>query len=355
METCKSPRTVMIVAHAFADGTLSKHSSRFSRHDFTLPQLFACLILREMEKKSYRGTEALLKDVPEWLEAIGMKKAPDHATLHRAFDLLTRTVPLRKLMDEMIRWAKRHRMLSNTLTIDSTQLDVRYRSRHYEQRCRHHAKPRRRSADSKRSATAKTTPKLIVGTDIRSHLALSLTPRTGMGSDAPEFLPVLRGATARDPRLRCVLADAGFDSHENHRVAREELKIHSLIKVGIGRPTHKALNSKYRRRMQWELKGSQQGKPYGQRSQSEAFNSMFKRNLGDHLRSRTAMRRKRELSLRVVVHNLMIIRCSSRGSRLSPPDRLCLDPLNVRRLYGSAASSVIVQDAGWKPANRHGR
>src|SRR5580700_10692864 len=97
--------------------------------------------------------------------------------------------PLRKLMDEMIRWAKRHRMLSNTLTIDSTQLDVRYRSRHYEQRCRHHAKPRRRSADSKRSATAKTTPKLIVGTDIRSHLALSLTPRTGMGSDAPEFLP----------------------------------------------------------------------------------------------------------------------------------------------------------------------
>ena len=34
----------MIVAHAFADGTLSKHSSRFSRHDFTLPQLFACLI-----------------------------------------------------------------------------------------------------------------------------------------------------------------------------------------------------------------------------------------------------------------------------------------------------------------------
>ena len=34
---------------------------------------------------------------------------------------------------------------------------------------------------------------------------------------------------------------------------------------------------------------------------------------------------------------------------------LCLDPLNVRRLYGSAASSVIVQDAGWKPASRHGR
>jgi hypothetical protein len=275
-----------------------------------------------MEKKSYRGTEALLKDVPEWLEAIGMKKAPDHATLHRAFDMLTRTVPLRKLMDEMILWAKRHRMLSNTLAIDSTQLDVRYRSRHYEQRCRHHAKPRRRSADSKRSATAKTTPKLIVGTDIRSHLALSLTSRLGMGSDAPEFLPVLRGAKQRNHRLHRVLADAGFDSHENHRVAREELKIRSLIKVGIGRPTHKPLSSKYRRRMQQELNGSQQAKPYGQRAQSETFNSMFKRNLADHLRSRTGARRRRELTLRVIVHNLMILRCSNGGSRQSPPDPL---------------------------------
>src|SRR5580658_4797612 len=316
METCKSPRTVMIVAHAFADGTLSKHSSRFSRHDFTLPQLFACLILREMEKKSYRGTEALLKDVPEWLEAIGMKKAPDHATLHRAFDLLTRTVPLRKLMDEMIRWAKRHRMLSNTLTIDSTQLDVRYRSRHYEQRCRHHAQPQRRSADAKRSRTAKTTPKLIIATTVRSHLVLAFHARIGMGSDAPEFLPVLRQAKARHPRLKRVLADAGFDSHENHRVAREELSVQTLIKVGIGRPTCKNLSSKYRRRMRWKLAGSQRGKPYGQRAQAETFNSMFKRNLGDHLRSRTSDRRKRELALRVVVHNLMIIR-RNQGSRQS--------------------------------------
>jgi hypothetical protein len=143
-----------------------------------------------------------------------------------------------------------------------------------------------------------------------------------MGSDAPEFLPVLRGAKQRNHRLHRVLADAGFDSHENHRVAREELKIRSLIKVGIGRPTHKPLSSKYRRRMQQELNGSQQAKPYGQRAQSETFNSMFKRNLADHLRSRTGARRRRELTLRVIVHNLMILRCSNGGSRQSPPDPL---------------------------------
>jgi hypothetical protein len=306
----------MVVAHAFAAEALPDYSSRFSRKDFTLAQLFACLVLREIDKRSYRKTEILLKDSPEWCQAIGMNKAPDHSTLHRAFDFLTRSASLGKLMREMLDWASQHDLLGDTLAIDSTQLDVRYRSRHYEQRCRHHAQPQRRSADAKRSRTAKTTPKLIIATTVRSHLVLAFHARIGMGSDAPEFLPVLRQAKARHPRLKRVLADAGFDSHENHRVAREELSVQTLIKVGIGRPTCKNLSSKYRRRMRWKLAGSQRGKPYGQRAQAETFNSMFKRNLGDHLRSRTSDRRKRELALRVVVHNLMIIR-RNQGSRQS--------------------------------------
>jgi hypothetical protein len=35
--------------------TLPKFTSKFSRKDFTLPQLFACLVLKEFEKKDYRG------------------------------------------------------------------------------------------------------------------------------------------------------------------------------------------------------------------------------------------------------------------------------------------------------------
>lgn len=37
-------------------------------------------------------------------------------------------------------------------------------------------------------------------------------------------------------------------------------------------------------------------------------NSMLKRNLTDSLRSRTTVRRRHELSLRAVVHNIAIIR-----------------------------------------------
>src|SRR5271154_1444602 len=76
METCKSPRKVLNAAHALATACF-KARSKFSRKDFTDAQLFACLVLREHQKKSYRGLVALLEDVPEWCRDIGMgKKCP---------------------------------------------------------------------------------------------------------------------------------------------------------------------------------------------------------------------------------------------------------------------------------------
>ena len=57
----------MLVAFLLATHCLPQYSDKFSRHDFTLPQLFACLVIREHQKKSYRGVEALLRDCPDWL------------------------------------------------------------------------------------------------------------------------------------------------------------------------------------------------------------------------------------------------------------------------------------------------
>ncbi len=85
METCKSPRKVFNAAYALATACLKAHQSKFSRKDFTGPQLFACLVLREHQKKSYRGVVALLKDCPDWCLDIGLKKVPDHNTLCRRF------------------------------------------------------------------------------------------------------------------------------------------------------------------------------------------------------------------------------------------------------------------------------
>src|ERR1700733_3800559 len=102
METCKSPRKVMQTAHALACQCLPPFSSPFSRHDFTLPQLFACLVVKDQLKRSYRGAEALLHDSQSWLDDIGMSRAPDHNTLCRAAKFLLKELRVDRVLDVMV-------------------------------------------------------------------------------------------------------------------------------------------------------------------------------------------------------------------------------------------------------------
>jgi hypothetical protein len=307
MLTCKSPRKVMLYAYELARRCMRSYSCKFSRHDFTQPQLFACLVVREHQNNSYRGVEALLRDSLHWCKGIGMKKVPDHNTLCRAFHSIMNTARVRRMLDKVVQWMMLERLLGKTCSIDSSLYDIHYRSRHYEQRCRHYSSNDKKTVNSRRSRTARHAPKLSLSVDTKSHLILAAVARTGMGSDSPDFTPLLRESCRRRAGLKMVLADAGYDSHENHRIAREEMKVRSIIKTGIGRVSAKPPKSRYRRAMRKQLKGSQKGKPYGQRAQSETVNSMMKRNLGDHLRARTPAGRRKEQMLRSITHDLMVL------------------------------------------------
>ena len=106
METCKSPRKVLNAAYALAAACLTRRS-RFSRKDFTDAQLFACLVLREHQKKSYRGIVALLKDCPEWCADIGLRKVPDHNTLCRAHRNLVKPGVVERMLDLSIATARK--------------------------------------------------------------------------------------------------------------------------------------------------------------------------------------------------------------------------------------------------------
>ena len=107
METCKSPRKVLNAAYALATACLKEHSSKFSRRDFTGPQLFACLVLREHQRKSYRGVVALLKDCPDWCSDIGMNKVPNHNTLCRAHRRLVKPGVVEAMFDLSVRTARK--------------------------------------------------------------------------------------------------------------------------------------------------------------------------------------------------------------------------------------------------------
>jgi hypothetical protein len=99
METSKSPRMVLNAAYGLAVACLIERRSKFSRKDFTDPQLFACLVLREHQKKSYRGVVALLKDCPHWCADIGLRKVPDPNTLCRAHRQLVKPGVVERMLD----------------------------------------------------------------------------------------------------------------------------------------------------------------------------------------------------------------------------------------------------------------
>jgi hypothetical protein len=140
MLTSKSPRKVLRLAYQLGEQVLSPYASRFSRKDFTRAQLFACLVLREHQRKSFRGIEALLIDSPAWLAEIGLDKAPDHNTLCRAFDSFMKPALARSMLDLMAKLSRQRRVLKRNrrkpAAMDSSLYESRHVSRHFERRRR---------------------------------------------------------------------------------------------------------------------------------------------------------------------------------------------------------------------------
>lgn len=68
-------------ALAVGRGALPPYRSRFSRHDFTQPQLFALLALRHFLRTDYRGVVAVVAEWREVRRALGLRKVPHYSTL----------------------------------------------------------------------------------------------------------------------------------------------------------------------------------------------------------------------------------------------------------------------------------
>ena len=106
--------------------------------------------------------------------------------------------------------------------------------------------------------------------------------------------------------MKCVVADAGYHSHDNHRIAHLDMGVDSIIPPEIGHPGENSPASFYRAEMKRAFGDGSVKKTCGQRSQVETTNSMRKRNYGSALRARKSERREREMLLKVLVHNISV-------------------------------------------------
>ena len=138
--------------------------------------------------------------------------------------------------------------------------------------------------------------------DCQSHLVLSVRTGRGPGPDDPYFQPTVKQATSR-AKIDTLLADAGYDSEAAHVFAREQCGAKTIIPATRGRPTNRPLKGRWRQQMKARFNKQK----YGQRWQVETVNSMIKRNMGSALRARNYWSQAREINLRVLTHNIMIL------------------------------------------------
>ena len=138
-------------------------------------------------------------------------------------------------------------------------------------------------------------PKLTAVADVRTHLIAGAVVTRGPSQDSPQLPAAVRQA-ARLLAPGTLLGDAGYDAEHNHRLCRTLGIAKSVVALNRRTPERRALRRSFPRAL------------YGQRWHAESVFSRHKRRLGSALTSRRPRAQRREVLLRVLTHNLMILR-----------------------------------------------
>ena len=299
MKTSKSTLKVARMALEVATESLDQYSHRKSPHKFTQPQLFACLIVKEIRKLDYRGIHIMLSEWSDLRDVLKLKKIPHFTTLCTASKRLLKKRESELFLQAILQKCKAAGLLkdnSKLAAIDSTGIETRYASRYYTRRCKRHS-----------GHYKHRYPKLSAICDTSNHLILGIFIDRGPRLDHVEARDTLSNALEHQ-KFEILLGDAGYESEGFHCLCRDHLGIESIIPTTQrGRPRYdgdtKTVTGKYRQLMK-ELFPKEL---YGQRWQIETVFSMLKRNLGSAVRARKHYNQTREIRLRVFTHNLMIL------------------------------------------------
>jgi hypothetical protein len=300
MTMSKSPRSVLQSAYHAACRALPAHRHRFSPKTFSQPRLVACLVLKEFLRLDYRGFVAHLADHDELTRWLDLKVVPHDTTVPKAAARLLRAAPARAMFDAVLERALRAEVRKRRVPLaamDGTGMESRPVSRYYVKR-------RSKTGSGPQETTDAKYPKVILVTDCQSHRVLAAIPGRGPGSDLQQFEAAIKDAAGR-ARIGTLLGGADYDGEWVHEHVRETYGIRTIIPPERGRPSEKPPVGRWRRWMRQQF-GRLKPK-YGQGWQTETVNSMIKRRLGSALRARSYWSQCREIILRVITPNLMIV------------------------------------------------
>src|SRR3974377_2224516 len=206
------------IALQVAKAVLPRYRSRFSKHQFTHPQLRAILCLMRYEDWTFRETEVRLGEHRELRQALGLTSVPDFTTLYRF---------LQRLEEKNI--------------------------------------------DRAGGETVRRLRGVRVGC-LDQQFRFAQSARRGPWNDCAN-LPAVVAEASRETRIGLVLADAEFDSERNHTYIRQQLGAQSVIPAKRGKKTWRIHG------VRAEMRGAFPQRLYRRRSLIESLFSSVKRTL----------------------------------------------------------------------------
>jgi len=167
------------VALQVATQVLPPYRTRFSKHQFTQPQLLAVLCLMRFEDWTFREAEVRLKEHQELRAVLKLPAVPDYTTLYRFLRRLEDDTVDRGLQ-ETVRRLRRRRRRPISAAIDGTGLSDTSVSTFFHRRLEQHAhgpRPRR------------PWLKWLIVVDLRQQILLAQRARQGPGDTVSPMAP----------------------------------------------------------------------------------------------------------------------------------------------------------------------
>lgn len=248
------------VALAVAREIVPAYRTRFSKHQFTQPQLLVILLLMRYEDWTFREAEVRLAEHSDLRAALGLEIVPDHTTLYRFMRRLDASTLQRFLVAVVNRMPATN--AGAVVAVDATGLAPGAISTFFVNRKR----------DSGEGFPWRQWLKWLVAVDGKRQLVLSQIAKRGPTNDSATLRPlVAMGEYVGE--IATVLADGEFDSERNHRFIRQEVGAESIIPARRGKAGWK------KQGIRAEMATQFPAEQYGQRSLVESVFSAAKRKL----------------------------------------------------------------------------
>jgi uncharacterized protein involved in type VI secretion and phage assembly len=266
---------------------LPERRSRFSKKQFSQPQLLALLCVMRFEDWTYREAEVRLAEHQELRQALELASVPDHTTVYRFLRRLKEEA-LASALAEVVKQFPRYQGRRGIVAIDATGLAPGAISTFFVHRRHHH---------SKKPMAWRYWLKWLVVVDVRRHLLLAQAAHAGPVNDCARLPQMIEQAQQTTP-IRVVLADAEFDSERNHQHVRQIWGAQTVIPAKRGKP-------------EWKLKGVRAQmrahfpkKLYRRRVQIESVFSSIKRKLSGRAPGQTLTTQRLQALLLGLTFNL---------------------------------------------------